>query len=213
MCSFPRGKKREKKNHFKGKTNSQNYSILVRKIFHDYIESGDVGFKMWRGGWSVIFTNSLNSCDLAALRPPVHLKHPPSLCPSANCERIGFGVVACWDHIWKSCVAMEIAVGLRASVQSFALSQPRRQYLTPRCPRFDWGSSIDGSRVVSLYLSKCFWEEELWNHCYFIFRYLWSFVHLLIKMSGIQRKWQIKSSFFIGEFPKLCYQTQHPWQR
>lgn len=43
---FPNGKKERKKNHFKGKTNSQNYSILVRKIFHDYIESGDVGFKM-----------------------------------------------------------------------------------------------------------------------------------------------------------------------
>lgn len=71
----------------------------------------------------------------------------------------------------------------------------------PCRPRFDWASSIDG-RVVSLYLSKCFWEEELWNHCYFIFRYLWSFVNLLIKMSGIQRKWQIKSSFFIGWIPQ-----------
>lgn len=34
-------------------------------------------------------------------------------------------------------------------------------------PRFDWGSCIDGSRVVSLYLSKCFWEEELWSHLLF----------------------------------------------
>lgn len=109
----------------------------------------------------MIFTNSLNSCDLTALRPRAHLKHPPSLCPSANREGIGLGVVACWDHIWKSCVAMEVAVGLRASVQSFSLSQPRRQYLTPCRPRFDWASSIDGSRVVSLHLSKCFWEEEL----------------------------------------------------
>lgn len=151
--------------------------------------------------------------NLAALRPQVDLKHPPSPCPSANCEGIGLGVVACWDHIWKSCMAMEIAVELRASVQSFSLSQPRRRCLTPRHPRFDWGSSIDGSRVVPVYLSKCFWEEELWNHCYFIFRCLWSFVNLLIKMSVVQRKLQIKSSFLIGEFPKLCYQTQHAWQR
>ena len=32
--------------------------------------------------------------------------------------------------------------------------------------------------------------------CYFIFRCLWSFMNLLIKMSGVQRKWQIKCSCF-----------------
>lgn len=151
--------------------------------------------------------------DLTALRPQAHLKHPLDLCPSANREGIGLGVVACWDHIWKSCVAMEVAVGLR-HLSSVIFSEPAEETVSdfPCRPRFDWASSIDGSRVVSLYLSKCFWEEELWNHCYFIFRYLWSFVNLLIKMSGIQRKWQIKSNFY-GEFPKLCYQTQHPWQR
>lgn len=82
----------------------------------------------------MIFTNSLNSCDLTALGPRAHLKHPPESLPPANREGIGLGWLHAGSYL-KSCVAMEVAVGLRASVQSFSLSQPRRQYLTPCRPR------------------------------------------------------------------------------
>ena len=47
MCVISQGEKQKEKKNFKGKTNSQNYSILVRKILHDYIESRDVSFKIW----------------------------------------------------------------------------------------------------------------------------------------------------------------------